>query len=199
MRNYTQRRRNEPYARLKIEPTNSHPLLRLIGDKVKLRPADSSDLDDLYEWLNDPEFAGEYGGFSPKTKGEVKRLVKNAHNFIIQIRADSHKIGLISYYSVRSDYLNLYEVGYQIRPNERRKGYTTEAVRLMVDFLFTTKKIERVESVTDTENLPSQKVLEKNGFRREGKLRKRFYLDGDYRDEYMYSLLREEWYRTKSL
>jgi len=79
------------------------------------------------------------------------------------------------------------------------RGYTTEAAELLVDYLFTTQNIERIESVTDTANLPLQRVLEKNGFRRQGKLRKRFYHDGDYRDEYMYRLLREEWERARPL
>ena len=100
---------------------------------------------------------------------------------------------------MRSDYLNLYEIGYRIKPSERRKGYTTEAVRLLVDHLFRTKAIERIESVTDTENLPSQRVLAKNGFKREGELRKRFFLEGKYRDEYIYSLLREEWQKGRNI
>jgi len=67
-----------------------------------------------------------------------------------------------------------------------------------VDYLFETKKeIERIESVTDVENVPSQRVLEKNGFRREAELRKRFFNKGQYRNEYMYSLLREEWQKAK--
>jgi RimJ/RimL family protein N-acetyltransferase len=48
------------------------------------------------------------------------------------------------------------------------------------------------------ENVPSQRVLEKNGFKREGELRKRFFNHGQYRDEYMYSLLRAEWQKAKT-
>jgi len=55
-----------------------------------------------------------------------------------------------------------------------------------------TLDIERIESVTDVDNIPSQRDLEKSGFKREGELRKRFYLEGDCRDEYVYSLLRED-------
>ena len=76
-----------------------------------MRPANNSDLDDLHDWWNDPEFAGEYAGFFPKTRGQVKQLLKEASNFIIEGRADGRKIGFISYYLVRSDYLNLYETG----------------------------------------------------------------------------------------
>ena len=173
--------------------------MELIGPKVRLRPADGSDFEDLYSWWTDPEFAGEYADDYSKSRREVKQLLlTDSRTFIIEDLADGRKIGIISYYHVRSDYPYLYEIGYRIKPGERRKGYTTEAARLLVDHLFATESIERIESVTDAENLPSQRVLEKNGFRREGTLRKRFRLSGVYRDEYMYSLLREEWQRARS-
>lgn len=171
----------------------------LLGEKVKLRPVDASDMDDLYNWWNDPEFAGEYAGHNPKSRNEVRELVKGGWFYVISSRSDDKKIGFIAYYPVRQDYLHLFEIGYRMKPSERRKGYTTEAARLLVHYLFTTKReIERIESVTDVENVPSQRVLEKNGFKREGKLRKRFCNKGEYRDEYMYSLLREEWEKVKA-
>ncbi len=173
--------------------------MELLGDKVKLRPFDTSDIDDFCRWSNDPEFAGEYAGDFPKSRVEVEEMIKEGWFFIISSRSEDKKIGFISYYLVRVDYPNLFEIGYQIKPSERRKGYSTEAARLLVDFLFTTKKeIERIESVTDVENVPSQRVLEKNGFRREGVMRKRFFNRGQYRDEYMYRLLREEWESLKA-
>lgn len=168
--------------------------MELLGDKVRVRSLDNSDIDDFYSWWNDPEFSGEYAGFEPMSRTEVQGLVKKEGWFIIvSSRPEDRKIGFISYYRVRKDYLNLFEIGYRIKPSERRKGYTTEAARLLVDHLFTMKKeIERIESLTDVENVPSQRVLEKNGLKREGELRKRFSNKGQYRNEYMYSLLREE-------
>ena len=173
--------------------------MELVGEKIKLRSIEKSDVDDLYNWWNDPEFAGEYAGNYPKSRTEVEQLLKGAWFFIIESCLGDKKVGFISYYyPVRSDYLYLYEIGYRTKPRERNKGYTTEAVRLIVDYLFSTKKeIERIESVTDVENMPSQRVLEKNGFKLEGELRKRFFNKGEYRNEYVYSLLREEWEKMK--
>jgi RimJ/RimL family protein N-acetyltransferase len=175
--------------------------MELLGDRVKLRSVDDSDIDDLYTWWNDAEFSGEYSGFEPKSMREIQEMVKIAPCFTISSRTEAKKIGFIDYYLPRSDYPYLFEIGYRIKPSERRKGYTTEAARLLVDYLFTTKTdIERIESVTDTENVPSQKVLEKNGFKREGELRKRFFnKNGRYRNEYIYSLLREEWQSMNAL
>lgn len=175
--------------------------MELVGRSIKLRSVEDSDLDDLCAWWDDPEFAGPFIDDRPKSREEVRKLVVNndgQHTFIMESSEDERKIGFISYYWTRSDYPYLYEIGYRIKPAERGKGYTTEAARLLVDHLFTTKDIERIESVTDAENLPSQRVLEKNGFRREGELRKRVRLHGEYRNEYIYALLKEEWKELKS-
>jgi len=173
--------------------------LELLGNKVRLRPLGDSDVDDFYKWWNDPEFSGEYAGFEPISRDDVQELVGKEEWFMIISRLEDRKVGFISYYPVRRDYLNLFEIGYRTMPSERRKGYTTEAARLLVDYLFSSKKeIERIESVTDVENVPSQRVLEKNGFKREAELRKRFFNKGEYRNEYMYSLLREEWHKRSN-
>ena len=84
-------------------------------------------------------------------------------------------------------------------PSERGKGNGTEAVEIMVDYLFLSKDIMRVQACTDTRNLASQKVLEKAGFKKEGTMRKYFFLRGELRDVYVYSILREEWKEPKIL
>jgi ribosomal-protein-alanine N-acetyltransferase len=173
--------------------------LELLGEEIRLRPVDDSDIDDLHNWWNDPGFAGRYDSFFPKSESEVEELVKEGRFFVILSRSEDKKIGFIVYHLTRSDYLNLFEAGCRINPGERRKGYATEATRLIVDYIFETKRdIERIESITDTENVPSQKVLEKNGFKREGELRRRFFKKGQYRSEYIYSLLREEWQKERA-
>jgi len=171
--------------------------MELLGDRVRLRSVKSSDLKDLHAWWNDPEFAGPFNDDYPKSREEVSQIVKSSHTFIIEGIADGRKIGIISYYLTRSDYPYLYEIGYRIEPKERNKGYTTEAAGVLIDHMFATLDIERIEAVADTKNFASQRVLGKNGFRREGRLKKRVRLNGKYRDEYIFGLLREEWRAAK--
>ena len=175
--------------------------MKLLGEKVRLRTADETDIHSLYTWWNDSEFNGEFSVAEPKSRADIESMVNRERGrlFIISTRSENKRIGFIDYYWIRSDYPYLFEIGYRVTPSERRKGYTTEAARLVVDHLFTTRKeVERIESVTDTANVASQRVLEKNGFRREGVLRKRFLNKGQYRDEYMYSLLRVAWQNAKA-
>jgi RimJ/RimL family protein N-acetyltransferase len=84
-------------------------------------------------------------------------------------------------------------------PNERGKGYCSEAVKIMVDYLFLSKDTGRIQAQTDPRNIASQKVLEKVGFKKEGILRRSFFTRGEWRDAYVYSILREEWKEPKIL
>jgi ribosomal-protein-alanine N-acetyltransferase len=81
----------------------------------------------------------------------------------------------------------------------RNKGYGTEAITIIVDYLFLSKQLERIQATTDVTNKPSQRVLEKNQFKKEGIIRKAEFIRGQWRDEYLYSILKEEWKEPRIL
>ena len=60
------------------------------------------------------------------------------------------------------------EVGYQFRRSAWGHGYATEVARATVDYGFAVARLQRVVAVAYPENLASQRVLEKVGFRRQG-------------------------------
>jgi RimJ/RimL family protein N-acetyltransferase len=91
------------------------------------------------------------------------------------------------------------EIGYALIPTERGNGFCTEAVKIMVDYLFMSKDTVRIQAATTLENKASQKVLEKIGFQREGTIRKGIFLWGNWADLHLYGMLREEWKEPKIL
>jgi RimJ/RimL family protein N-acetyltransferase len=76
----------------------------------------------------------------------------------------------------------VWEIGYALLRSQRRKGYATEAVQVMVDYLFLSRDIVRVQAHTDVRNVASQKILEKVGFQKEGIARKSTSVRGAWRD-----------------
>ncbi|MEJ7568449.1 MAG: GNAT family protein [Gaiellaceae bacterium] len=80
-------------------------------------------------------------------------------------------------------------VGYWLRPEGRGRGAATDAVRLVSEWAFRDLAIERMNLITDPENLPSQRVAERVGFRREGLLRAWHPTRHGRRDSVMFSLL----------
>lgn len=85
------------------------------------------------------------------------------------------------------------EVGYRLGADVHRRGYGLEAVRRLVAFLFDEIGVRKLVALCVAENEPSWRLLEKLGMRREGHLREYTHLDGAWRDELVYGLLRREW------
>src|SRR4029079_4730207 len=85
------------------------------------------------------------------------------------------------------------EVGYALSSIFQNRGLMTDALELLIDDLFNNTLLERIEARCATENVGSPRVLEKNGFEREGLLRGYFKLRGRRIDNYLYGLLREDY------
>jgi len=77
----------------------------------------------------------------------------------------------------------------------RRKGYGTQALRLILEYAFKNQGFERITANTMEINIPAQKVLEKLGFILEGRERKAAYFRGQKFDNLNYSLLADEYTR----
>ena len=79
------------------------------------------------------------------------------------------------------------EFGYWIAEPFWNQGYATEAVKMLVPYLFETLKPERVQAHVMAPNRASARVLEKAGLDYEGTLRKAVFRRGVYWDIKMYS------------
>jgi len=174
----------------------------LEGRNVNLRVTEKEDIPVLLLWFNDAEFQGEYQDFPTQiSKAQLEKRMLDPQmqwvDFIIE-KKDGTKIGWMSHY-VSSQNFGWIEIGCALVPGERRKGYGTEAVQIMVDYLFLTENIVRIQAVTNVKNVGFQRVLEKDGFKKEGTLRKALYVRGKWTDGYLYSILREEWKEPKIL
>jgi RimJ/RimL family protein N-acetyltransferase len=82
------------------------------------------------------------------------------------------------------------EIGALLFPEHRGRGLGTAAQRLLVEYLFATTLANRLQAVTDVENLAEQRVLERIGFRREGVMRGLAFIGGQWRDGALYARLR---------
>ncbi len=88
----------------------------------------------------------------------------------------------------------LAEVGYALSTLYQSRGLMTDALSQLLGDLYANTLLERVEARCAIENTGSQRVLEKNGFLREGRLKGYFKLRGKRVDNYLYALLREDYY-----
>ena len=170
----------------------------LEGKNVNLRVAEKEDFSLASQWINNLEYVGEFQ-FSPQmSRTDIEKsfgsMGPEAKSFFVE-KKDGTEIGSIGHRPEGK----AQEIGFSMLPSERGKGFCSEAAQIMVDYLFLSKDIVRIQAHADTENVASQKVLEKIGFRKEGVVRKNSFVRGEWRDDYMYSILREEWKEPKIL
>ena len=166
----------------------------LEGKSVNLRLMEKAELHILADWLNDPAYMGMHE--MQETVEDLERSFSRAGSqwFFVEEK-DGAKIGWVAKYLVG----NQTTVGFGVAPDKRFKGNATEAASIIVDYLFLTNDIVRVQADTGTENKASQRVLEKAGFQKEGTIRRHFFSTGKWRDSLLYSILREEWKEPKIL
>lgn len=170
----------------------------LEGKRVDLKVVEREELPHLLEWTNNYRFLGEYNPLLQQSKAELEKyydkLTPDQKSFFIQ-KKDGTKIGLANQFTVGK----WLEIGFFLIPSERGKGYCSEAVHILIDCLFLSKDAVRVQAHTDVRNKASQKVLERVGFRKEGTIRKSLFIRGEWRDSFLYSILKEEWKEPKVL
>jgi len=170
----------------------------LEGKSVNLRIQEKEDLSLVAEWLNNLEFTGTYHPLRQTSRAELEKNYDNAppeNRWFFIEKKDGSKIGYVGHFLEGK----LWEISYSLIPSEQGKGYCAEAVKIMVDYLFLSKDIVRIQAHTDTRNIASQRVIEKAGFSKEGTIRKFHFVKGEWRDMFLYSVLREEWKEPKIL
>jgi len=136
----------------------------------------------------------EYQDAVAISKAEMEKVMLEDTIFIIE-KKDGTKIGHINGF-MRGIMM---EIGFAVVPSERRRGCGTEAIQLMVDYIFLTRGVVGIQASTETRNMPAQKVLVEAGFMKEGTMQKSSYVRGEYRGQHLYSILREGWKEPKIL
>jgi RimJ/RimL family protein N-acetyltransferase len=171
---------------------------------VNLRLMEREDVDFIVKLRNDL-CSNVYVSVKQMSKTETLKdfdnpgplaLLTERTSFIIE-KKDGAKIGYLTHWVVQPS--KHIEIGYFMIPEERGKGYCSEAAQIIVDYLFLSKDIVRIQAGTNVGNKASQKVLENVGFVREGTVRKSAFNRGEWSDGYLYSILREEWKEPRIL
>lgn len=69
----------------------------------------------------------------------------------------------------------------------------SEAIRSVIEFIFSSTEINRIEAIVHTENDRSLNVLTRLGFHREGTLREYVQWEGEYWDMVLFSMFKKDW------
>jgi RimJ/RimL family protein N-acetyltransferase len=176
----------------------------LPGRRIHLRWLTQSDLGALYEVFSNRDVMRYWCPTPFEHEGEARDLLaaierafaeQSLFQWGIARLEDDTVIGTCTLSSVDAGNLRA-ELGYALGRPHWRRGYMSEALDVLLAYAFGTMGLRRLEADVDPHNAPSIRSLERQGFRREGYLRERWFVGGQTQDALYYGLLRREWNRA---
>ncbi|MGE0131088.1 MAG: GNAT family N-acetyltransferase [Blastocatellales bacterium] len=167
--------------------------------RLKLRPPVMADAEAIFtEYAQDAEVA-TYMIWRPhknieETRDFIRRCVfewenGSAFSWVIQRKDGGRLMGMIES-RIKG---HMMDIGYVLAREHWGLGYMPEAARPIVDWALAQSGIFRVWALCDVDNLPSARVMEKIGMRREGILRRWTIhpnISDEPRDAYCYSIVK---------
>lgn len=182
--------------------------LRLYGRRVMLRSLNVNDFDAFSEvrtrngrWLTDweplrPSVSGDpavnYDAFARRCEiRDRERGAGNAYTFGIFV--DSLLCGEINLNAVTRGSMQSATIGYWIDKSKAGHGYIPEAVVVLMRYAFEQLRLHRLEICIIPRNANSLRVVEKLGWRHEGRAERFLEINGVWEDHDRFGFTAEEW------
>ena len=193
------------------EATDSAP--RLFGRRVMLRPLISADFTAFSEvrrrngrWLTDWEPLRPTTSADPADNPDAfsrrcevrnrERLAGNAYSFGIFV--DSIFAGEVNLNGVTRGSMQSATIGYWIDQAKAGHGYVPESVVVLSQFAFEQLRLHRLEICIIPRNDNSLRVVEKVGWRHEGRAERFLEINGVWEDHERFGFTAEEWQNRRA-
>lgn len=178
-------------------------------ERLILRPFKESDADSVFEYLSKPAVHC-FESMKISSLEEAKKAVKERMNdteyyFAITLKENGKVIGELFAHPERGEPhdtvspFDTFSPCWMLNEKYQGKGYACEAAKAFFDYLFNEKGARRIYAYTEDYNIPSQKLCEKLGMRREGFFKEfvSFINNPDgtplYENTIQYAILKKEW------
>jgi ribosomal-protein-alanine N-acetyltransferase len=176
---------------------NFSPFPVLETERLILRRITMEDAEDFFAMRSEREGAIHLDRELPKSIDEIHKLIESIEEGIttnkliawaVTEKNNSKFIGQICFHKTYPQHHRA-EIGYQLRKEFWRKGYTDEAVKCLIDYGFNTMNLHSIEAHTNPNNAASINLLLKNGFVQEALFRENYFYKGKFLDTPVFSLV----------
>jgi RimJ/RimL family protein N-acetyltransferase len=173
---------------------------------LTIRPIHIDDKNDIFNYRADSE-TNKYQGWIPKTIYEVETFIDKVSTqinepqtwfqFVIIEKETQKIIGDFGIHFIDSENRQA-EIGCTLNKHFLNKGYATEAVKKVIDYLFKELKKHRIITSIDPYNKNSIRLVERIGFRKEAHFVESIWIHGKWADDLIYALIEKDWDKINS-
>ena len=160
--------------------------------RLRIRPLCADDVPALRAWTPDKSIYAYWGKPPGKSDKNPELLFEKppkpskSFHLGIEERASGRAIGELWVYRIERD--RMAYVSVRLARECHGRGYGTEALSAVTKFCFENTELQRLWTEVDVRNVPSQKILEKCGYTREGLIRQGKMVN-TWCDYYIYGIL----------
>jgi len=167
-----------------LEPTNpSHA-----ADLFRLVDQNRKHLGKWFPWVDAMQSVGDFEAYIDRCEQQHKA----GTDYSYVIKNEGRVVGRIGIHYI-NQYNQFGAIGYWIGESFSGKGIVTKACQSLIRFCFEEAGLNRIEIKCATGNRRSAAVAERLGFRQEGIMREAEWVNGEFLDLNLYSLLKSEW------
>lgn len=180
-------------ATLRWGPVELHPLRR--GDAAEWSRVRLANRDWLAPWEPSsplPWPVRHTPGAYRAMRRALARRARTGVSLPFAVRVEGRLAGQVTVDNVVRGAMRSGDLGYWIDRAVAGRGVASLAVALVCDHALGPAGLHRLQADIRPENLPSQRLVERLGFTREGLARRYLDIDGDWRDHYTYALLADD-------
>lgn len=166
----------------------------LKGEKVYFRALSTDDVHAIHSYACDPDVSRFIGWKLMNTLDEtrefielmIKREEAGTHYYASIVEKTTNAvIGTVMIFNFDQE-ANKAEIGYVFHKDSWGKGYGSESLALMSEFAFETLKLHKLFAYVVDANVGSARILEKDQFTLEGRLKDNYFIEGQYYDALFY-------------
>lgn len=168
--------------------------------RLIIRAISAEDKNAVYSYRSNTEI-NQYLSFVPESLENVAAFIaKNPKEFnlpetwfqlVLTLKNTNEVIGDVGVHFFGAENKQI-ELGYTLNSMYQNKGFATEALVKVIDFLFTDLKKHRIVLSIDPENKASIQLAERLTFRKEGHFVKSLFFKNQWVDDVVYALLKED-------
>lgn len=177
-------------------------LIQLETERLMLRQIEKSDAEAVFSYRSDA-LVNRYQGWIPTSLSEVNYFINYKVSreinlpgtwvqFVLVKKDTGELIGDIGVHFLSADTFQV-EMGCTLNQLFHGKGYASEALKQVIHYLFNQLNKRRIIASIDPRNESSIRLYEKLGFRKEAHFRESILLNGEWVDDLVYALLKNEW------
>jgi RimJ/RimL family protein N-acetyltransferase len=170
-------------------------------ERLIIRPLTIADKNEIFEYRRDKEI-NKYQGWIPEKIEDVEVFIAKISEKInipntwfqfVLIEKETLKIvGDLGIHFIDSENKQT-EIGCTLNKDFQNKGYATESVKRVIDYLFRDLNKHRIITSIDPDNKKSIRLVERIGFRKEAHFIESLFIKGKWVDNLIYALIENDW------